>query len=109
MKPREYCCCAIPIVTAGIIAVLLEQLVLGILAGTLSIATPSSMYSWQTCSFIETDLPCNLVVGAVTPGAAKWIFAIVCYIGAGIQVLGFIAVSKVSTPSASPPQHATEH
>lgn len=75
MKPREYCCCAIPIVNAGIYAVLLEQLVLGILVGTLSVATPS-------------------IVGAATPGAAKWIFAIVCYVGAGIQVLGLIAVSK---------------
>ena len=27
---------------------------------------------------------------------AKWIFAIVCYIGAAIQVLGLIAVGKVS-------------
>lgn len=44
MKPREYCCCAIPIANAGIYAVLVEQLVLGIVAGTLSIATPSSMY-----------------------------------------------------------------
>jgi hypothetical protein len=36
----------------------------------------------------------------VTPGAAKWIFAIICYVGAGIQGLGFIAVSKVSKSSA---------
>jgi hypothetical protein len=48
MKPREYCCCAIPIVNSGIYAALLEQLVLGIVAGTLSIATPSSTCSWQT-------------------------------------------------------------
>jgi hypothetical protein len=74
MKPREYCCCAIPIVNAGIYAALIEQFVLGIVAGTLSIAAPS-------------------IVGAATPGAAKWIFAVVCYVGAGIQVLGFIAVS----------------
>jgi hypothetical protein len=45
-----------------------------------------------------------VVVGAATPGVAKWIFAIVCYIGAGVQVLGFIAVAKVSTPRF--PQHA---
>jgi len=75
MKPREYCCCAIPIVNAGIYAVLLEQLALGILAGTLSVATPS-------------------IVGAATPGVAKWIFGVICYVGAAIQVLGFIAVSK---------------
>lgn len=46
MKPREYCCCAIPIVNAGIYAALIEQFVLGIVAGTLSIATQSSMCSW---------------------------------------------------------------
>lgn len=42
MKPRDYCCCAIPIVNAGIYTALVEQFVLGLLAGTLSIATPSS-------------------------------------------------------------------
>jgi hypothetical protein len=41
-KAREYCCCAIPMVNTGIYAVLLEQTALGILVGTLSIATPSS-------------------------------------------------------------------
>lgn len=44
MKPRDYCCCAIPIVNAGIYATLLEQFTLGIVAGTLSVATPSSEY-----------------------------------------------------------------
>jgi hypothetical protein len=42
MKPRDYCCCAIPLVNAGIYAAIIEQFVLGILAGTLSVATPSS-------------------------------------------------------------------
>ncbi|RPD64948.1 hypothetical protein L227DRAFT_571406 [Lentinus tigrinus ALCF2SS1-6] len=75
MKPRDYCCCAIPVVYAGIYTALLEQFVLGIVAGTLSIATPS-------------------IVGASTPSFAKWIFAIVCWAGAAIQVLGFIAVRQ---------------
>ena len=44
MKPREYCCCAIPLVNAGIITTLVEQFVLGALAGTLAVATPSSEY-----------------------------------------------------------------
>ena len=44
----------------------------------------------------SSKLTLSVVVGAATPGVAKWIFAILCYIGAGIQVLGFIAVSKVS-------------
>ncbi|KAH9898026.1 hypothetical protein C8Q73DRAFT_683452 [Cubamyces lactineus] len=75
MKPREYCCCAIPVVYAGVYAALLEQLILGVLAGTLSIATPS-------------------IVGASTPSFAKWIFAIVCYVGAALQILGIIAVRQ---------------
>ncbi|KAI0330560.1 hypothetical protein GY45DRAFT_1250531 [Cubamyces sp. BRFM 1775] len=75
MKPREYCCCAIPVVYAGIYTALLEQLILGVLAGTLSIATPS-------------------IVGASTPSFAKWIFAIVCYVGAALQILGIIAVRQ---------------
>ncbi|EPQ60744.1 hypothetical protein GLOTRDRAFT_68641 [Gloeophyllum trabeum ATCC 11539] len=78
MKIREYCCCAVPIVNAGIYAVLTEQLVLGILAGTLAVATPH-------------------LVGAATPSFAKWIFAIICYVGAGLQVLGFLAVNQDKT------------
>jgi len=78
MKPRDYCCCAIPTVNTGIYAVLTEQLVLGVAAGTLSIATPS-------------------IVGAATPSFAKWIFAIVCYVAAAIQILGFLGVAKDST------------
>lgn len=78
MKPRDYCCCAIPTVNAGIYTVLTEQFVLGIVAGTLSIATPS-------------------IVGAATPSFAKWIFAIVCYVAAAIQVFGFLGVAREST------------
>jgi len=44
MPAREYCCCAIPIVNAGIYAALLEQLAFGVVAGTLSVATTSSMF-----------------------------------------------------------------
>lgn len=42
-KPRDYCCCAIPLVNAGIYATLIEQTAAGLLIGTLSIATPESM------------------------------------------------------------------
>ncbi|GJE87590.1 hypothetical protein PsYK624_036730 [Phanerochaete sordida] len=73
MKPRDYCCCAIPTVYVGIYATLIEQFTLGVVAGTLSVATPP-------------------IVGAATFSAAKWIFAIICYVGAGLQVLGFISV-----------------
>ncbi|PCH33782.1 hypothetical protein WOLCODRAFT_22241 [Wolfiporia cocos MD-104 SS10] len=75
MKPREYCCCAIPVIYTGIYATLTEQFVLGILAGTLSIGTPS-------------------IVGAATPSFAKWLFAIICYVGAAIQLMGFASVRQ---------------
>ncbi len=92
MKPREYCCCAIPVINIGIYLTLTEQFVLGILAGTLSVATPSS-----NCAPILPGLllrPLCPVVGAATPSFARWIFAAVCYVGAMIQVLGFIGVAK---------------
>ncbi|EJF67029.1 hypothetical protein DICSQDRAFT_131301 [Dichomitus squalens LYAD-421 SS1] len=75
MKPRDYCCCAIPVVYAGIYIALLEQFVLGVTAGVLSIAT--------------TD-----IVGASTPSFAKWLFAIICWIAAGVQIFGFVAVRQ---------------
>ncbi|KAJ7597121.1 hypothetical protein C8J56DRAFT_919263 [Mycena floridula] len=78
MKYREYCCCAIPLYNAGVYAALTEQFVLGILVGILSMATPS-------------------IVGAATPSFAPWIFGIVCFVGGGVQILGFIAVAKEKT------------
>ncbi|KAH9849722.1 hypothetical protein C2E23DRAFT_736696 [Lenzites betulinus] len=75
MKPREYCCCAIPVVYAGIYTALFEQLILGAVAGTLAIATPS-------------------IVGASTPSYAKGIFAAVCYVGAAVQLMGIFAVRQ---------------
>jgi len=75
MKPRDYCCCAIPTINAGIYTILTEQFVLGIVAGTLSVATSS-------------------IVGAATPSFAKWIFAIVCYVAAAIQILGVLGVAR---------------
>ncbi|KAL4071007.1 hypothetical protein J3A83DRAFT_4373180 [Scleroderma citrinum] len=75
MKPREYCCCAIPLVNPGIYATLTEQFVLGIVVGTLSVATPS-------------------IVGAATPSFAPWILGIVCYVAAAVQVLGFLGVAQ---------------
>ncbi|KAG2120994.1 uncharacterized protein F5147DRAFT_663942 [Suillus discolor] len=73
MKAREYCCCAIPLVKAGIYTTLIEQFSLGIIIGTLSVGTPS-------------------IVGAATPSYAPALLAAVCYVGAAIQVLGFIGV-----------------
>lgn len=42
MKPRDYCCCAIPIINAGIYITLTEQFVVALLVGILSVATPFS-------------------------------------------------------------------
>lgn len=75
MKYREYCCCAIPLVNAGVYAALGEQFVLGILVGILSMATPS-------------------IVGAATPSFAPWVFGIVCLVAGAVQILGFIGVAK---------------
>ncbi|EIW86640.1 hypothetical protein CONPUDRAFT_148710 [Coniophora puteana RWD-64-598 SS2] len=75
MKPRDYCCCAIPLVNPGIYTTLTEQFLLALIVGTLSVSTP-------------------VIVGAATPSFAKWILAVVCYVGAVIQVLGFMGVKQ---------------
>ncbi|KAJ6604743.1 hypothetical protein DFH09DRAFT_1443906 [Mycena vulgaris] len=75
MKPREYCCCAIPVINAGIYFTLIEQFVAGILVGILSMVTPS-------------------IVGAATPSFAPWVFGIICFVAGAIQVLGFIGVAR---------------
>jgi hypothetical protein len=62
-------------VNPGIYTIISEQLVLGLVIGLLSITTPS-------------------IVGASVFSASKWIMAIICFLGAGVQVLGFLAVQK---------------
>lgn len=67
MKPREYCCCAIPLINAGIYATLTEQFVVAIVVGTLSVATPSSKRSPHPVFSAVSPLPlsrrcCNSVV-----------------------------------------------
>ncbi|KAF5390294.1 hypothetical protein D9757_002855 [Collybiopsis confluens] len=75
MKAREYCCCAIPLVNAGIYAALTEQFVAGIVVGILSFGTPS-------------------IVGAATPSFAPWLFGIVCLVAAALQILGCLGVAR---------------
>ncbi|KAJ7070947.1 hypothetical protein C8F01DRAFT_1108445 [Mycena amicta] len=75
MKPREYCCCAIPLINAGIYFALTEQFIAGIATGILSVATPS-------------------IVGAVTPSFASLVFGIVCFVAGAIQILGFFGVAQ---------------
>ncbi|KDQ20278.1 hypothetical protein BOTBODRAFT_101812 [Botryobasidium botryosum FD-172 SS1] len=72
---HDYCCCAIPIVNFGIYLTIAEQLLLGILAGTLAVAAPK-------------------VVGAVLPSYASVILGVLCYVVAGAQILGFLGVFK---------------
>ncbi|KAF5346422.1 hypothetical protein D9758_012740 [Tetrapyrgos nigripes] len=74
VKPRDYCCCAIPTVNAGIYLTLLEQLVAAFLVGILSMAAPH-------------------VVGASIPSMAlTMIFGIICVALGALQILGFIGV-----------------
>ncbi|KAK7442207.1 hypothetical protein VKT23_016179 [Stygiomarasmius scandens] len=73
MKPRDYCCCAIPTVNAGIYLTLTEQTILGLLVGILALAAPS-------------------IVGASVPSIAPIIFGVLCCITAAAQLLGFIGV-----------------
>jgi hypothetical protein len=55
MKPRDYCCCAIPLINVGIYTTLIEQLVLGILVGTLSVATPRSTF-WYPATHLGSSI-----------------------------------------------------
>jgi len=75
MTPHEYCCCAIPIVNFGIYLTIAEQVLLGVLVGTLAVAAPK-------------------VVGAVLPSFASVILGVLCYVVAGAQILGFLGVFK---------------
>jgi hypothetical protein len=54
MKPRDYCCCAVPIIDAGIYATLGEQVLLGVVVGTLALATPSSMSCFWSLTAVFT-------------------------------------------------------
>ncbi|KAF7347755.1 hypothetical protein MVEN_01533000 [Mycena venus] len=74
-KAREYCCCAIPVINAGIYFTLTEQFVAGIAVGIISLATPS-------------------IVGAVTPSFAPTVLGILAFAAGGVQVLGFIGVAQ---------------
>lgn len=70
---KDYCCCAIPLVNFGIYLAIFMQFLVALLAGILSVATPS-------------------IIGAATPSFAPLLFGAVCFIGAAIQILGAIGV-----------------
>ncbi|KAL7417933.1 hypothetical protein BDY24DRAFT_346236 [Mrakia frigida] len=73
MVNAEFVCCCIPLINVGIYFVLLEHLVAGIAAGVLAVASPT-------------------IVGSSVPNFSIWIFAILCFIVAGVQILGFVGV-----------------
>lgn len=75
MSPTNYCCCAIPLVNAGIYATIIEQLVVALAVGIISLATPN-------------------IVGAAVFGAAPVILAIVCFVAAAVQFLGLLGIAK---------------
>lgn len=79
MKPRDYCCCAIPIVNAGVYATLLEQLVAGAVIGVLALATPDST---PICNFalihtltrLQSSVlqRLHLLLGSLESCASRW-------------------------------------
>ncbi|WVR04719.1 hypothetical protein IAU60_001730 [Kwoniella sp. DSM 27419] len=77
IDPR-YCCCAVPLVNAGIYMILSEQAVISLVIGILVFATPD-------------------VVGASFPSFGGTIFAILCFVVAAVQPVGFIGVLREKT------------
>ncbi|WWC68093.1 uncharacterized protein I206_102014 [Kwoniella pini CBS 10737] len=74
----KYCCCAVPLVNAGIYIVLSEQALLSLAIGIVVFATPD-------------------VVGASFPAIGGIIFAILCFVIAAVQPIGFIGVLREKT------------
>ncbi|WVQ98188.1 hypothetical protein IAU59_005310 [Kwoniella sp. CBS 9459] len=77
IDPR-YCCCAVPLVNAGIYIILTEQAIISLVIGILVFATPD-------------------VVGASFPDVGGTIFAILCFLIAAVQPVGFIGVLREKT------------
>ncbi|ORX33998.1 hypothetical protein BD324DRAFT_584133 [Kockovaella imperatae] len=74
----KFCCCAVPLVNAGIHAIIMEQAVLGVAIGVTALTSPNA-------------------VGVVVPNFAKVIFAILCLVVTLIQPVGFIGVLREKT------------
>jgi len=75
---KDYCCCAIPLLNAGIYITLTEQFIVAITAGILTFTTPA-------------------LVGASVPSFVPTVFAILCFVAAAVQLLGFLGVFREST------------
>lgn len=97
MKPRDYCCCAIPLVNAGIYLTILIQFVVALLAGILALATPSCEFDSECgddaqltlssgwCSnavLCPLDLCHHLLCRSCDPGSGHYrreIGSVICY------------------------------
>ncbi|WVQ79909.1 hypothetical protein IAT38_002010 [Cryptococcus sp. DSM 104549] len=77
IDPR-YCCCAVPLVNTGIYTILAEQAIIGAAIGAMVLGTPD-------------------VVGASFPSVGGTIFAVICFVIAVIQPVGFIGVLREKT------------
>ncbi|CED85161.1 hypothetical protein [Phaffia rhodozyma] len=75
MLDQDFICCCIPLINSGIYFILLENIVVGIVAGVLTLV-PSA------------------VVSSAVPSFTGWIFAILCFAVAAVQVLGLLGVVK---------------
>lgn len=69
---------------------------MGIVVGTLSVATPTRMLYVRRClTWSHSLTACVIVVGAALPSFAPWILAVACYIISAVQVFGFLGVKRV--------------
>ena len=78
MKPREYCCCAIPLVNAGIYLTLVVQVVASLLVGILAVATPSSEYD-------TLDIPVYMLI--IQFSSCRGVNALICILDIGYHLL----------------------
>lgn len=91
---KEYCCCAIPLLNAGIYITLTEQFVVAVTAGILTLVTPPRMFHYFL--FGESTIePFASVVGTSFPSFVPTVFAVLCFVAAAAQVFGFMGVFKV--------------
>ncbi|KIY62455.1 hypothetical protein CYLTODRAFT_383608 [Cylindrobasidium torrendii FP15055 ss-10] len=74
-KVREYVCCALPMINAGIYFTLIWQIIAALVVGVLALATPD-------------------IVGAATPAFCHVVLGIICLVCAAIQVIGLIGIAK---------------
>ncbi|KLT42220.1 hypothetical protein CC85DRAFT_246365 [Cutaneotrichosporon oleaginosum] len=77
IDPR-YCCCAVPMVNAGIYSIIAEQTAVAVATAVLCFTAPS-------------------VPGVATPPFVTYIFAVVCLVGLAVQPVGFVGAFREKT------------